>query len=175
MSYSSSALQLFHSLGTNVIDHSGRNLSVHLLGTFELLKNWQFPENVALAGLFHSILGTSQFSERALRLHQHPELRIAIGESAYHLVKIFSIMERPAHWSVVLSDRKAALVHGGCAAVTIDDAFSLLSIEYANLVEQKRSSALANEIGKLVIDTQIPEHLSGAVRNSWGRHRGLRA
>ena len=48
-------------LGTHAIGHSERTLLDHLSGTCRLLESWSCPHTVCVAGLFHSVYGTSSF------------------------------------------------------------------------------------------------------------------
>lgn len=79
------------------IEHKAqRSLLTHLLATHALLVAWQRHEDIALAGLFHSIYGTSHFEPSCL--DPTPENRSAvcgvIGPQAERLAFLFSTMDR---------------------------------------------------------------------------------
>ena len=58
----SAALAFLEQVGAATRRHlAGRTLLDHLRSTYELLAGWQAPEEIALAGLFHSIYGTQAF------------------------------------------------------------------------------------------------------------------
>jgi len=76
------------------VEHSGRSLYKHLLGTYELLIEWDAPTNLCIAGLFHSIYGTMSFKSNILTLEVRGELQKLIGKEAEKLVYLYCIMDR---------------------------------------------------------------------------------
>ena len=54
------------SLNLDKIQHSGESLLSHLKGTKEILTQWDAPEYVCNAGLFHSVYGTQYFSRKKI-------------------------------------------------------------------------------------------------------------
>jgi len=126
-------------LRTGEIRHSGRDFYTHLKGTHDLLRAWENPEPVCLAGLFHSIYGTLHFRRRAFPIHNRRIIRDLIGEEAEFLAYVFCVTERP----------KAFLAQAAAAKIVLYDDYAdeiirlsrsdlnkLLEIEVANLVEQ---------------------------------------
>lgn len=98
--------------------HSGRVLYQHLKGTHDLLRDWDQPEDVCLAGLFHSIYGTDLFKHQSLK--DRGRLVEMIGVKAELLVHLFSTKKRPLFEDVEDEDIRK----------------QLMEIEAANLVEQ---------------------------------------
>jgi hypothetical protein len=121
------------------VPHSGRTLLAHLKGTHDLLADWGAPEHVRVAGLFHSIYGTSSFKHQTLSLDRRGELRELIGPEAENLAYLFCAARRPAAWVAngllerpMLTDRFTGNVH----KLTRQQLGELLWIEAANLTEQ---------------------------------------
>lgn len=111
-------------LGADQIKHSGRSLYDHLWQTASLLWQWDQKEPIIMAGLFHSIYGTSQFLTVAFPQTERGREIIAniIGKEAEELAYEFCQANRRAFpW---------ALKHQ----------HELYTIEAANLIEQKEPS-----------------------------------
>lgn len=73
----------------NEVRHSGGNLLDHLIGVEAILRRWDEPAAVQLAGLFHSIYGTESFRRAILSPHSRGEVRAIIGEEAEALAWLF--------------------------------------------------------------------------------------
>ena len=73
--------------------HSGRTLLEHLLGTYNKLKEWNAPEYLQDAGLFHSVYGTSSFKHQST--NNRDAVRDLIGEQAEEIVFMFCSTEAP--------------------------------------------------------------------------------
>jgi hypothetical protein len=98
--------------------HSGRTLFEHLKGVHDLLRDWDNPTDVCLAGLFHSIYGTNTFKHQSLS--DRGALIDMIGVKAELLVYHFSTKDRPMFASIDANDIRTKLIE----------------IETANLFEQ---------------------------------------
>jgi hypothetical protein len=124
--------------GAEASGHSGRSLMEHLVGTWRLLKTWDCAEHVCLAGLFHSIYGTSIYSRRTISRHERAAVRSVVGARAEELAFVFGVLERPAAWMPAMTTGKAPLTGMDDVVLTLDDATvdELLEIEIANLLEQ---------------------------------------
>lgn len=117
-------------LGANDVRHSGRTLFEHLKGTYEILASQGSSEDICLAGLFHSVYGTSYFKHTCLDAsnEKHRALvRELIGERAEHLAYMFS--------SLSAGERKA-LFSWSDMPDQLQDLPDLRLIELANLQEQ---------------------------------------
>ena len=57
----SQRIKLLDRVPVKGMEHFGRPFREHLIGTHDLLDQWQNSENVCLAGLFHSVYGTKTF------------------------------------------------------------------------------------------------------------------
>lgn len=69
--------------------HSGRDFAQHLQGTAALLQQWQLPQEVVLAGLFHSVYGTEDFKRPLFALDERELVQELIGVQAEQLVYWF--------------------------------------------------------------------------------------
>ena len=95
-------IKLLDRLPVMDMQHFGRPFKEHLIGTYDLLDQWQNSSAVCLAGLFHSVYGTKTFSSAALSTESRDAVRSLIGEEAEALVFVFG-----------LSDRKHLLLENG--------------------------------------------------------------
>jgi hypothetical protein len=127
-----SFIDLLQSIGSAKVYHSGRSLLMHLVGTFKFLQMRGETFEVCLAGLFHSVYGTSIF-QVDLPLDRE-KLRQKIGERTEHLVWLFCVLQRPQCWQA--PNDAMPLVKGGTVAISEQDRRDLLAIESANLDEQ---------------------------------------
>jgi hypothetical protein len=82
------------SLGTEKVPHSETYFLAHLIGVYRDLKEWDAPEHVQLAGLFHSIYGTEAFQRFSLPLERRDEVRALIGEQAERLAYVNCALTR---------------------------------------------------------------------------------
>ena len=120
------------------IEHLGRPLREHLVGTHRLLDRWGNPEHVCLAGLFHSIYGTKSFPAAAVATESRERVRRTIGEDAESLVFIFGMSDRKR---LLLENRSAPYYwvdyrSGERTEVASEVLNELVEIEVANFTEQ---------------------------------------
>lgn len=93
-SISKDAITFLEKLQADSIAHTSRSLLKHLRGTYFLLKKWDNPEYLCLAGLFHSVYGTQDFKELPISLENRVKVRNVIGSDAEKLVYYFCIQDR---------------------------------------------------------------------------------
>lgn len=141
--------------GAGEIDHYGRPLLAHLKGTFELLRQWRNPDEVCVAGLFHSVYGTENLTANGLDLSYRPEVQALIGRCSEELALLFCVADRTAlltrnalpPYHVVRHDS------GETVPISPDTLSALVEIGSANLVEKiahlprAASDALKREVG----------------------------
>lgn len=134
--------------GATANAHSDRTLMEHLVGTWRLLKAWGCDEHVCLAGLFHSIYGTSIYKRRSVSRHERASVRSVIGARAEELAFVFSVLDRPGTWGRTLATGKAALHGIEDTLLTLDGTMltELLEIEVANLLEQKEGQSVLDDL-----------------------------
>ena len=85
------------SIGSDKVNHAGKNLLEHLIGTSEKLKELGAKLYLQDAGLFHSIYGTVHFrpNEGLVGLDKRDEIQELIGEQAEEVAYWFCIMDIP--------------------------------------------------------------------------------
>lgn len=129
---------LLDDLSTDESPHSGRTLFEHLSGTQDLLQRWGADDDVATAGLFHSIYGTSAYRTESASFDQRDQVRAVIGERAEALAHAFCVTKRGDFVDQVDADRPVLRrwADDGTVEVTSAQVADLLEIEAANVVEQ---------------------------------------
>jgi hypothetical protein len=133
---------------TDRINHSGRTLFDHLVGTHALLEWWGNSDDVCAAGLFHSIYGTNHFQRRPWPIHDRATIRGLIGNTAELLVYLFATNARPAAWFEWHNQPTSRL---------------LREIEAANLLEQAKPGGRSKWLDRLY-DTDISDGARRAIK-----------
>jgi hypothetical protein len=95
--------ELLVALGCGSIRHSGETLLSHMLGTHDLLRTWEAPENLCLAGLFHSVYGTEAFPASSASNIRREVIRDTIGPEAERIAWIFGMMKQARFWRIIRS------------------------------------------------------------------------
>jgi hypothetical protein len=96
-------LRFLRKANTEDMPHSDRGLLDHLLGTRQLLVEWEARPALCDAGLFHSVYGTECYELQAIPLTMRNEVQQLIGEEAESLAWLFcmirreSLYENPGH------------------------------------------------------------------------------
>ena len=155
----SELISFLESCGAGSVDHSGRTLLAHLIGTFEVLVRWRCEPYVCRAGLFHSIYGTVAFEEKMLELDKRDVVRQHIGTQAELLVYLFCtinlnyiptlIYSGPPYLAPVWRD-------SSCMKLDQQDLRDLALIKWANVMEQCSSTSFTQVQRKwLMEDWQI--------------------
>jgi hypothetical protein len=116
--------------------HSGRLLSDHLLGTYDLLKTWECEEAVCLAGGLHSIYGTNTYSTETLSEVYRPRVQQRFGEEAERLAWLFGSLERRKAFEGGITINRR---NNTSMIIEAHDFHSLMLIEAANQMEQGKS------------------------------------
>ena len=75
----------FHALATEDVEHTEGTYMGHCFTVYRDMKRWGFDEELARAGLFHSIYGTGLFQRFKLPVEKRDEVRELIGERAERL------------------------------------------------------------------------------------------
>ena len=104
--------------------HSGRSLLHHLVGVSKLLSERGASDTLCIAGLFHSIYGTSHFGPKMVSIDDREKTKDLIGAEAENLVYQFCILPK---------DRRKAI------EALPDDQMrtDLADLAYANYDEQR--------------------------------------
>lgn len=94
LSYQDAVAQL-KLLQVDALAHRGDgNLLDHLQGTYALLKKWDNPESICLAGLFHSIYGTQTFTTSSMDISARKQVADIISPMAEILAYRFCIQDQ---------------------------------------------------------------------------------
>lgn len=132
-------LDLLRELSTDQNPHSGRTLMDHLQGTWRLLRDWDNPDEICTAGLFHSVYGTEFYKTRSADLSQREQIRQVIGQRAEQLAYFFSACDRRHMFSNVEKSGDYALqdlFQDELVPIPEDTLRALLEIEAANILDQ---------------------------------------
>ena len=86
-------------LGVGEFAHLNGNLESHLLGTYQLLMEWDNPEYLCDAGLYHAVYGTQPLNRLGIPHKEYapsdrPEIKAIIGEESEQLVYLFGACDR---------------------------------------------------------------------------------
>lgn len=87
-------LRFLRQANTDDMPHSDRGLLDHLLGTRQILIDWETRPALCDAGLFHSVYGTEYYELQAVPLTMRNEVRQLIGEEAESLAWYFCMIRR---------------------------------------------------------------------------------
>ena len=176
----SAALAFLEQVGAATRRHlAGRTLLDHLRSTYELLAGWQAPEEIALAGLFHSIYGTEVFDHPSLPPDRQSRQAVCavIGETAERLSYLFCAMERQAFVENPATPILANRFDGSSLVVQPADLAALCEILFANEIDlaiakkgPDPSRILAKT--KTLADRLLP-HLPDRAVSAWRQLTGL--
>ena len=146
----SQLLDLLIDLNTDSSSHSQGTLIDHLQNTYELLKQWNNPNYVCLAGLFHSIYGTQIYKKQSLGLQQRNLIKEAIGIEAEYLVYLFCIMHRGYFYNNLHSNELRSSQDGTHILICEKTKRNLCEILVANELEQQK-----RKMQKLELDNNL--------------------
>ena len=131
-------IELLDRVPVEGMEHFGRPFKEHLIGTHDLLDQWENSPGVCLAGLFHSIYGTKTFELAALSTDSRDDVRSLIGEQAEALVFAFGMSDRKRLLLENQSPPYRWIDHRTGEQTEIDEEFlnGLVEMEVANFIEQ---------------------------------------
>lgn len=141
--------------GAGEIDHYGRPLLAHLKGTYELLRQWRNPDEVCIAGLFHSVYGTENLTDKAIDLSYRSQVQALIGRHSEELARLFCLADRTALLTRNALPPYHVVRHDSGETVPVSSHMlsALVEIGSANLVEKMThlpraaSATLKREVG----------------------------
>src|SRR5580698_8160 len=131
-------LRFLRKASTGQMPHSDRALLDHLLGTRQLLIEWEVRPAVCDAGLFHSVYGTEHYELKAIPLSMRDEVRQMIGDEAESLVWLFCIMRRKTFDQNLRKDRDYSVQNrltGEWITLTEGQFRDLITLTFANCLE----------------------------------------
>ena len=128
---------LLRQFGADKVQHSGRTLLDHLLGTARYLQEWGNELPLCLAGLYHSVYGTHDFTVQLIPFSFRADLQRLIGEDAEHLVYLFSAIDRR---NLLCIDHDYPVIKNEFSqeymVLSQPELSHLIEIELANLLDQ---------------------------------------
>lgn len=163
-----SAMNLLVRIDADHVAHRAeRNLMTHLQATYDLLVSWDSPEEVALAGLFHSVYGTDAFEHACLLPAERALVRAVIGEEAERLAYLFCALERDEFLADIGSSRLVSRFEDGLIDVSAGETRAMCEILLANEIDlaiAKKGSDRPDKIEKKVgpIYALIKDYVSPA-------------
>jgi len=86
-------VDFFKTSGAAGVEHTDGTYLGHCASVYRDMKKWGFDEDLARAGLFHSIYGTGIFQKFGLPLERRAEVREMIGERAEKVAYLFCAMD----------------------------------------------------------------------------------
>ena len=98
MSYESK-INFLENINANDKSHSGKTLIDHLVGVHDILKEWDAPQYLQDAGLFHSVYGTTVFKHQST--NDRDAVKELIGEQAEDLVWKFCNLTLPRYQNII--------------------------------------------------------------------------
>lgn len=115
-----------------------RDLLSHLQGTYRVLKQWDVPEDLMWAGLFHAIYLTDFFKCNKPTAENRARVRAVIGEDAEHLAYQYCVMNRLEFIQQVPSETLGFVdtYTGEVVLLSADRDRMLAELIWANGVEQ---------------------------------------
>jgi hypothetical protein len=131
-------LRFLRKARTEQMPHSERGLFDHLLGTRQLLVEWEARPALCDAGLFHSVYSTEHYELKAIPLSMRDEVRQLIGDEAESLVWLFCMMRRKTLGQNLRRDEHLSVQHrltGEWIPLTKAQFQDLVTMTFANCLE----------------------------------------
>ncbi|KQS27067.1 cyclophane-containing peptide 2OG-Fe(II) oxygenase YhhC [Dyadobacter sp. Leaf189] len=125
--------------GADLVNHTNRTLMAHLIGTANILRSWNAPRYLWLAGLFHSVYGTGSFSKALIDPERRQDIAELIGEEAERLVYIFGNLNTSQFCQDLLANDNSfdtTLLNGESMLINTSEVTSILMLILANELEQ---------------------------------------
>lgn len=88
-------IDFLKSIGSDKVNHAGKNLLEHLIGTSEKLKELGAKLYLQDAGLFHSVYGTTYFMPDQGLVDDRQVVIDLIGKQAEEIAYWFCILDKP--------------------------------------------------------------------------------
>ena len=128
------------SRGASRVPHRAKSLMAHLRGTYDILRAWDQPTEVCLAGFMHSVYSTDAFRTSLFGVSDRETVLNLIGKRSEELVFLFCGVNRRELFATIDSGLDSIVVKnrvgGGDLTLTQRDAGDLLPIYMANLADQ---------------------------------------
>ncbi len=130
----------FRGLAVEDLDHSGGTYLGHCASVYRDLKKWGASEELARAGLFHSIYGTILFDRFALPLEKRSEVRELIGDRAERAAYLNCAIDYDSFDRDVVNGeppyRMLDRYTGGLVEITDNERRDILALQLCDRLEQ---------------------------------------
>lgn len=133
--------------GVSGLPHAISTFGAHLLDTWRILSRWGLDEATCLAGLMHSVYGSSAFDQPVFSWDERDRVRQLIGTKAERLVHLFCTTNRTRlHAELERNEPnfdRFVPVHnwrtGESMSLSSSDVAALLVIDAANVAQQQHA------------------------------------
>ncbi len=123
--------------GAHTVSHKDKTLLAHLIGVYVLLGAWETDFRVRVAGLLHSVYGTSIFTRVTIPTSKRKNISDIVSVEAERLAFLFSMSNRPDMWRTLTPTSEVLPLKNGISMkVTPKEVAFLAQMECANLVDQ---------------------------------------
>jgi hypothetical protein len=157
------ALDLLLSRSADTTPHLNGTLLDHLLATEDLLRHWDSPEELSLAGLCHAAYGTDGFAPFLLPIDDRAALAAAVGPAVEDIVYLYASCDRAAVYPQLATD----------GPVAFRDRFRHATFEPSDArLTAFVDLTLANELEISVVGCRLP--VDGASKSDGSGDRGGR-
>ena len=157
-------------MGAGEFVHLNGSLEEHLIGTAALLQEWNAPEHLRVAGLFHAAYGTAGFEGALACAEERHKVAALIGAKSERLVYLYCCCDRQKFYPVIgtehehrLPDRFASVER----ELTSEELDALCELTAANELEiASKSAAFRNQYGRSLAELfrRMRRHLSAHAR-----------
>ncbi|MEO7426098.1 MAG: DUF6817 domain-containing protein [Fibrobacteria bacterium] len=149
-------LSALKELGVGEFAHLNGSLETHLLGTYELLREWNNPGYVCDAGLYHAVYGTQPMERLGIPHKEYspsdrPKIREIIGEESEQLVYFYAACDRDFFYPQIGSSmaQYRDRFTGNKLELPLDKLKGMLEITMANELEICMSGPLIKEKNRI--------------------------
>ena len=98
------ALDFLLSRSADITPHLNGTLLDHLVATEELLRSWDSPEDLSLAGLCHAAYGTDGFTPFLLPVQDRATLAAVVGPDVEDIVYLYASCDRAVVYRQLATD-----------------------------------------------------------------------
>lgn len=133
-------VEFFQTIGAPDVPHTGVTYMGHCFNVYRDMKEWGYSEELAQAGLFHSIYGTGLFQKFKLGLDRREEIQQLIGQRAERLAYLNCSIDYEQFDAEVLRGappyRMQSRLTGETIELTEQEMADLLAIQLVDRLEQ---------------------------------------
>jgi len=120
--------------------HTDEGLVNHLMGTYNILKDWACSKNLCIAGLCHSIYGTESYRNNPVDVSERNQIRDLIGDEAEKIVYYFGAHVKDTLWENLDRDKDYYFLdrlESKEISISTGELSDLITLTLANWLEQR--------------------------------------